>query len=132
MDQARLTASNSTDDHERLIACGNFLGQRHVGRTVRKVFLAGEESHKPATLVGDIIANCSAKHWVLRLECVEDRPCRHRAADIQPNLTASACQFTKMLWENDADHGRVCASTETTAGKSLTIGFQLSPESADA
>ena len=29
-------------------------------------------------------------------------------------------------------HGRVCASTDSTAGRSRTIGAQLSPASADA
>ena len=31
----------------------------------------------------------------------------------------------------DVGHGRTCTSTDSTAGKSRTIGFQVSPESAE-
>ena len=37
-----------------------------------------------------------------------------------------------MRRQDDPDHGKVCASTETTDGRSRTMGVQLSPASAEA
>jgi hypothetical protein len=47
-------------------------------------------------------------------------------------VAIDARQRAQMRRQNDTNHGSVCTSTESTAGRSRTIGFQLSPASADA
>ena len=43
------------------------------------------------------------------------------------HLAVDAGQRSQMVGKHDADHGSVCTSTDTTAGRSRTIGVQLSP-----
>jgi hypothetical protein len=47
-------------------------------------------------------------------------------------FTINVGEGTQMRRKNNAHHGNVWASTESTAGRSRTIGFHLSPASAEA
>ena len=48
------------------------------------------------------------------------------------DLAVDARQRAQMGGQHDADHGSVWTSTDSTAGRSRTIGAQLSPASAEA
>src|SRR5262249_41493979 len=77
------------------------------------------------------IADRPAEHGVGRLEGVEHRALRHLALDLEPHLAVDARQLPQVRGEDDADHGRVCTSTERTAGRSRTMGAHWSPASAE-
>ena len=80
----------------------------------------------------DVVADRPAQHRIAGLERVEDRALRDRALDLELHLAVDARQRPQMRREHDSDHGSVWTSTESTAGRSRTMGAQLSPASADA
>ena len=69
---------------------------------------------------------------MMALQDVQDRLLSNRGRDLEIDNPADAGQNLKILRQNDVDHASVCTSTESTAGRSRTIGAQLSPASADA
>src|SRR5438045_6123529 len=73
-----------------------------------------------------------ARHRRAGLQCVEHGALRHCALHVARDLVADVCERPEMVRKHDADHRSVCTSTESTAGRSRTIGAQVSPESADA
>src|SRR6516165_7588201 len=96
---------------------------------MRQVFLASKEAQEGPPLSGDVVANRAAQHWIAGLECVEDRAQRGRALDVKLYLAIHVCQRSQMRRNFHANHGSVCTSTESTAGRSRTMGAQLSPAS---
>src|SRR5437667_11033272 len=89
-------------------------------------------SQERPALRRDMVADRPAQHRIACLERVEYRRARQRmAADIERGLAADLRQRLKVRRQHDADHGSVCASTDSTAGRSRTMGAQLSPPSAD-
>src|SRR5207245_8241913 len=56
---------------------------------------------------------------------------RDSAAAVEPHLVTHLRQSAQMGRQDDADHRRVWTSTDSTAGRSRTMGVQLSPASAD-
>jgi len=88
------------------------------------VFLAGKKSYKRTALLGDVIADRPAKHGIPRLEGVENRALCDRTVDLKLNIAINASQGSQMKREHDADHGSVWTSTETTGGRSRTMGAQ--------
>ena len=52
--------------------------------------------------------------------------------NIQLHFAGNTRQIAQMKWKFDPNHARVCVSTDNTDGRSRTIGFQLSPPSAEA
>jgi len=99
---------------------------------MRKIFLTREEPQKWPPLPGDLITNRPPKHGIAGLDRVKHRAQSDRRSDFQLHLGANLRQRSQMLRKYDADHGSVCTSTLNTAGKSRTIGAQLSPASAEA
>src|SRR5262245_4777471 len=99
---------------------------------MRDVLLAGKESHERPALPGGVVADGPAQHRIGRLERVEHGARGGRALDVQLHLTVDAGEGPQMRREHDPDHGSVCASTDTTEGRSRTMGVQLSPASAEA
>src|SRR5579859_3080223 len=98
-----------------------------------EILLTGEEAQEGATLLRIVVTDRAAQHGISRLEGVEDRALRHRALDFELDLAAGFGQRSQVLREFDPDrHFNVCTSTESTAGRSRTIAFQLSPASLDA
>ena len=79
-----------------------------------------------------MVADGPAQHGIAGFEGVENRSLSDRGLDLDLHLAADMGQSSQMLREYDSDHGSVCTSTLSTPGKSRTIGFQLSPASADA
>src|SRR6516164_6756964 len=99
---------------------------------MRQILLAGEEPQEWPPLLRDLVANRPAKHRIVCFDRVEDRALSHRALDFELHLGTDMRQGPQMLRQDDPDHVRVCTSTESTAGRSLTMGSQLSPASGDA
>src|SRR5271165_1224576 len=137
----RLAPGHCADDHERFGAGNDFGRQRRLGRRVRKILFAGviPNERSPAECVG--IPDRSAQDREKQFNCIEQRSKRDRSvlggADLELNVIIDPGQVPKMKWEDNADHcyydyARTWTSTDSTAGRSRTIGFQVSPLSADA
>src|SRR6266536_1309300 len=127
-----LPAGNRSDDEERLRPLRDGVRQRRVGRLVGEVLRAGKEPQERPALEGDVVADGPAQHRIPGLECVEDRRPRGPAIEVELHLVAHVRQGAQMRRKDDADHGNVWTSTDSTAGRSRTMGAQLSPASADA
>ena len=84
---------------------------------MRKILLASEEAQERPALLRDVIADRPAQHRIAGLERIEHRALRDRALDLERHLAADMRQRSQMLREYDANHGSVCTSTESTAGK---------------
>jgi len=129
----RLTARNGADHQKGLLARDNRIRQGSVRRLMRQILFACEEAQERPALQRDVIADSATQHRILRFECVEYGAQRHRGLDFELHLSACFRQRAQMLGEFDSDlHDSVCTSTEYTAGRSRTIGAQVSPASADA
>jgi hypothetical protein len=71
-----------------------------------------------------MIPNGSPQHRILRFQSIEDAPQRDGFPDIQCHRVSHLCQCPQMMGQLDLHHASVCTSTESTAGRSRTIGFQ--------
>jgi len=127
-----LAAGDSSHYEKRLRPRGNRVRQRRVGRLVGQIFLAGEEAQERSALLGDVVANRPTQHGISGFKCIEDRAQRGPALDFELHFAANVRQRPQMLRKHDPNHGSVCTSTESTAGRSRTMGAQLSPASDDA
>ena len=127
-----LAAGNGPNDEKRFLSGRDRVGQRGVRRLVREILLAGEESQECPPLQRYVVADRPPQHGIAGLECIEHRAQRDRRFDFERHLAADVRQRSQMLREYDANHGSVCTSTDSTPGKSRTMGFQLSPASAEA
>src|SRR5271167_2967879 len=97
-----------------------------------QILLAGEEAQEWPALLRDVVADRTTQHRVAGLDRVEDRALRNRSLDFELQLSTNVGQRSQVLREYDSDHASVCTSTESTPGRSRTMGVQLSPASADA
>src|SRR6266478_5550824 len=131
-DKSGLAAGNGPDDEKGLFPRFDGVGKRAIRRLERIVFLASEEAQERTALLRDVIADRAAQHRILGLEGVEHRALRDRTVDVELHLRTDARQRPQMSGEYDADHRSVWTSTESTAGRSRTMGVQLSPASAEA
>jgi hypothetical protein len=124
-------AGHGADDQKRLGSLRDGTGQCGVGRLVGQILPAGEEPQERPALSRGVVADRAAQHRIGGLESIEHRALRHPALEGQPHLPLDARQRPQVRREHDADHGSVWASTDSTAGKSRTMGAQVSPASAD-
>ena len=92
--------------------------------------LREEPHHRPALLGGNV-SDRPAQRWISALQRVEDRALRDGRRDLQLDHAADAGQRLKIRGQDDLDHFSVWTSTESTGGRSRTMGVQLSPASAD-
>src|SRR5258708_3741486 len=127
-----LPSGNGPYDEKGLFPRCDCVGKRSVRRLEGIVFLAGEETQERTALLRDVVADRAAQHWILGLEGVEDRALRDRTLDAELHLAAHVRQRPQMSGEYDSNHGNVWTSTESTAGRSRTMGDQLSPALAAA
>src|SRR5438045_439727 len=130
--EAGLASRDGPHDQEGLRTHRDGVGQRVIRRLMGQVLFAGEEPHERPSLQRDLIADRPAQHRIAGLERVEDRALRGRTLDVELHLAVDVRQLPQMCREHHADHGSVWTSTESTAGRSRTMGAQLSPVSADA
>ena len=79
-----------------------------------------------------MVADRPAQHRVAGLQRVEHRALGDLARDLELHLAVHLRERPQVRREHDPDHGSVWTSTDSTAGRSRTIGAQLSPASADA
>ena len=70
------------------------------------------------------VADGAAQHRVGRLEGVEDAALGGSPSTSSAHLAAGPRQGPEVVREDDADHGSVWTSTESTRGRSRTIGAQ--------
>ncbi len=127
-----LAPRNGSQDDQRLLPGGNSLGQGCVRGVMRQIFLAGEEAQEGAALERDVVADGAAQYGIAGLEGVEHRTQRRRRRHLERHLVLHPGQRAQVRRQQDADHGSVCTSTESTAGRSRTMADQLSPASAEA
>ena len=108
-------------------------GSGASGGSCEKILLAGEEPHERPALLRDVVADRPAQHRIAGLERVEDRALRDRSPStsrVTSPLTPASVR--RCAGSSTLNHGSVWTSTESTAGRSRTMGAQLSPASADA
>src|ERR1700682_6057670 len=98
---------------------------------MRNVFAAGKKAHERPAFLRFVIANGSAKHWIFTFDCVDDRAHGCRTVKIDMYFISDARERAQMMRKNYSDHFSVCASTDSTAGRSRTIAFHESPASFD-
>lgn len=127
-----LPTRNCTDDQEWFRPIRNRVRQRRIGRFMRQIFAARKKTdHWPANL-RHMITHCPAQHRIFRFNHVQQRALGQRSVELKSYFTVDVRQRTQIRRKNNAYHGNVCASTDSTAGKSRTIGFHLSPASTEA
>src|SRR3984957_6646789 len=119
-----LATGHGPDDHVRLISVPARPGRRGVGLFVGQVKLAGEEPDERPPRAAVVGADGPPEGRIAGLKLIEDGPLRDRAVD--------AGQSAQVRGQDHPNHGSVWTSTDSTAGRSRTIGAQLSPESAEA
>ena len=127
-----LAAGDGADDEKGLRPARYSFGQGVVGRFEGPILAAGKKSQKGPALKSDMVADGSAEHGVAGLERVEDGARRNLAVNLDAHLGAGVRQGSQMRREHNSDHRRVCTSTESTAGRLLTMGAQLLPASGEA
>ena len=135
--RTELAAGHGADDQVRLGAGRDGLGQRGVRLVVRQVLLAGEEPDERAAFpvrwsrmvprsIGYLASSASSTaHWVTG-------PATWSSTSPSTRASVRRCAGSATRTTSRPGHGSVCTSTDSTAGRSRTIGAQLSPASADA
>jgi len=126
-----LSPGNCSYDEQRFRSRRNGVGQRRIRRLMRKVLRASEKSQERAPLLRDVIANRSLQHRIAGFERIEHCALRHGPLDFQLHVAPNMSQRSQVRGKYDSNHGSVWTSTESTAGRSRTMGAQLSPASAD-
>lgn len=124
---AWLPAGHRAENDERLPACDDSIGQWFVGRSVGEVFLATVEPEVRSTLATVAVTHCAEQHRVSRLKAVQEQALCHRAGHLNAYLSADVSKVLQMRRQDNPDHVNTWTSTESTAGRSRTIGAQLSP-----
>ena len=95
---------------------------------MRPIVLTGEEAHHGPPLVRDVIADGSAERGVVALDSIDDRSRRDRAGDLHPHFAAHSRQRAQVRRQDHAHVHSVCASTDSTAGKSRTARHWIAEE----
>ena len=126
------TPCHRSDHPEGLGSRGDLFRQRIVDRFERDVFPAGEEADEVSALRRPVIADRAPEGWVIRLQRIQDGALRRPVLGVEDHLSLDARKGAQVLRKDDADHGSVWASTESTAGRSCTTAVQLSPPSGEA
>ena len=128
---SRASAAGHRADHQkRLPSLGHRGRQQSIRRLLGQVRLAGEEAHERSSLAGSRVPKRAPQRGVTQLDRVEHGPLGGDRLHLY--LPIALRELAQMAWQHDANHDSVCASTESTAGKSRTMGAQLSPESGEA
>ena len=96
-----------------------------------QILFAGEEPQECPALLGNVVADGTVQHRIASLERIEDRALCDRTFDLELHLSVDLSQRSQMSRQYDSNHGNVWTSTDTTAGRSRTMGDQLSPASGD-
>jgi hypothetical protein len=119
-----LTAGDRAYNKKRLRARCHRFGQGSIRRFMREILLAGKESYERPALMRNLIADGAAQHRITRLQRIEHGALRGRAMHIDLHLDFGVRQCSQMARQHHAYHGSVWTSTDSTAGRSRTIGAQ--------
>src|SRR5690349_10069379 len=98
---------------------------------MRQILLAREIPHERAALQRNMVADGALQHRIAFLQGVEKAP-DGKGLDFQRDLAPGTSERSQMRREYHSNHASVWTSTLSTAGRSCTMGAQLSPASADA
>ena len=82
--------------------------------------------------MGDMIAYRSLQHWIFGFNSVQHRALSHRSVELKFHFPIEMGESTQVRRKDNSYHGNVWISTDSTAGRSRTIGFHVSPAFADA
>src|SRR5438876_11574915 len=99
---------------------------------MRQVLATGKKAHHRPSKMCHVIAHRTSQHRISLFKCVEHRTLTHESLDFEFHFAINTRERAQIRWKDDTNHGNACTSTDKTAGRSRTIGFQLSPASADA
>src|SRR6185369_8037634 len=126
-----LTSRDRSDDIKRLGTRRDRGWQRSISRFVRHVFAAGKEPQHRTPLQRDMIANGSTQHRISSFEGIEYRASCHAAFNLKLYIATDARERPQMCRQYNHNHVSVWTSTESTGGRSRTIGVHVSPASGD-
>src|SRR5487761_36807 len=131
-----LAAGDGADDEKRLDARSDRCRQRGIRWLMGQIPCTGEKPQKWAAFLRYLVANRAAQHWIAGFEGVQDRTLSRMTLNLEFDVAANMRQRLQMRrqyhFDRRAHHGSVWTSTESTAGRSRTMGAQLSPAFADA
>src|SRR5690242_13955049 len=134
-------AGDCANDEQRFFAGHHFVRERGVRRLVGDVLLAREKPQEWPPRLRHVVANRPLQHRIVRLKGVQHGTHGHWAWNLQLDLATDLREPSKVRRQHHAylglrglscrcaPHFSVCTSTESTAGKSRTMGDQLSPAS---
>src|ERR1700752_3520769 len=126
-----LTTGDGPDDIKRFLSRHDFIWQRSVLRLVGEILPAGKEPQHGPTLSSDMFANSSTQHRVTRFQSIEDRTPGYLAVNLKFNIPLDARKCSQVCWQNNENHVSVWTSTESTGGRSRTMGVHVSPPLGD-
>ena len=137
---AVLAPGDGPYNEERLFPRRDRVGEQSPRLLMGKVLPAGKEPQKRTALPSLVIADRPAQHRIARFQSLQNRPRRHRTLHRKLHLIANSCQRPQMGGQCDSDHhgdrhwdhGSVWTSTDSTGGRSRTMGVQVSPLSGEA
>src|SRR5262249_62198318 len=104
-------------------------GARPAGGRSRS---AGKDPKNPPPLPAVMVADRAAEHREARLQRVQHRSLGDGPVDLQFHLAIDLRERPQVCREHHPDHDSVWTSTDSTAGRSRTIGAQVSPASGEA
>src|SRR5215212_1618424 len=78
-----------------------------------------------------MVANGPTQHWISSLDCIEDRLACHWTVNLELHISTDARKRSQVCRQNNHNHVSVWTSTESTGGRSRTIGVHVSPPSGD-
>ena len=99
---------------------------------MRQIFVAGEKSDHWSPKSRHMITYCPPQHRIFGFNSVQHRTLSHRSVELKFDFVTDVGERPQVRGKDNAYHANVCASTDSTPGKSRTMGFQVSPASADA
>jgi hypothetical protein len=80
---AQLPSNYCANHKEWLAPISNRFWQEGVRRLERLIFFAREKPHERPALVGDVIPDCAAEHWIIDFQRIEDGTLRNRPIDLE-------------------------------------------------
>src|SRR5437868_5864669 len=98
---------------------------------MRPILFACEKTQKWPALLRYMVANRAPEHRIIRFNRVQHGPLCNGSGDLQLDFALNTSQASQVRWQQHPYHCSVCTSTESTAGRSRTIGDQVSPASAE-
>ena len=71
---------------------------------MRQVLLAGKEAEEGTALLGGVVADGPAQHWIAGLEGIEDGALRDGRGNFELHFGADLGQRAQMVRKDNSDH----------------------------